>query len=185
MLRASRSAMFLTLLLTFAVACAHAQLQLGSAPASPAAPAAASSLTDPGYNADVQVLLDADKQFAADVLKGGGAAFAQWFAEDAITLSNGKAAVEGKAAITRDTTWKASEYQLTWTPDGARIGPSRDMGVTWGSYQGHSKDHEGNSLVTSGRYITVWKKDSAGKWKVLLDASNDAPPDAGSCCSIR
>jgi len=162
---------------------AHAGAQLTLTPGAATAPA--QPLTDPSYNAQAQPLLEADKRFAADVLRGGGAAFAAWFADDAVTLSNGKAAVEGRAAISRDTTWKPADYQLTWTPDGARMGPSGDSGVTWGSYQGHSRDHEGNSLIVAGRYITVWKKDKSGQWKVLLDASNDPPPDAGSCCSIR
>jgi ketosteroid isomerase-like protein len=157
-----------------------AQLNLAQ-PAAPSGP----GLTDPTFNTGVQPLLDADKRFAADVLHGGGAAFVTWLADDAVTLTSGKASEEGKAAIARGTTWKPEDYQLVWAPDGARMGPSGDAGVTWGTYQGHSRDHQGNPITVSGRYITVWKKDKAGQWKVLLDASNDAPPDAGSCCSVH
>jgi ketosteroid isomerase-like protein len=161
---------------------AHAQLQVPSA----TTPGSESpTLADPAFSSDTQVLIDADKRFAADVLKGGGAVFVSWFADDAVTLSNQKATVQGKSAITSQATWKPDDYQLTWTPDGARIGPSRDMGVTWGRFEGRSRDHQGNPLVTSGRYITVWRKDKSGQWKVVLDASNDAPPDTGACCSVH
>lgn len=169
----------LLLMLAFPLA-ASGQLQLPQ----PSANQSSALALDPGYNADAQALMDADKRFASDVLKGGGPAFVRWLADDAVTLSNGKALVSGKTAISRDTTWKPEDYQLKWTPDGARIGPSRDMGVTWGSYTGTSRDYQGNPITTSGRYITVWRKDKSGQWKVVLDASNDAPPDAGSCCSI-
>jgi ketosteroid isomerase-like protein len=36
----------------------------------------------------------------------------------------------------------------------------------------------------SGRYITIWKKQADGEWKVELDASNDEPAGAGECCKL-
>jgi ketosteroid isomerase-like protein len=163
-------------------AAAHAQLQLPttSAPASNN-----SALTDPTFHADTQTLLDADKQFAAEVLQGGGSVFASWFADDAVTLNNKKSAVQGKSAIAAQTNWKPADYQLTWSPDGARLGPHGEMGITWGHYEGRSRDNQGNPLVTSGRYLTVWEKDTSGRWKVLADASNEGPPESDSCCSIH
>jgi ketosteroid isomerase-like protein len=168
--------------LLFTGASLHAQLQVPSA----SAPATNNSaLTDPTFHVDVQVLLDADKRFAAEVLKGGGAVFASWFADDAITMSNKQAVLQGKSAITSDTTWKPADYQLIWAPDGARLGPHGEMGITWGHFEGHSHDNQGNPIVTSGRYLTVWEKDKSGRWKVLADTSNEAPVEKDSCCSIH
>lgn len=175
-----RAVLLATLCLTAATA--RAQLQLTTpAPSN----SSAATLTDPSFDASIQPLLDADRQFAEDTQRGGGKAFLAWFLDDAVTLSNGKPVVQGKAALGHDFTWDAKDYQLVWSPDGGRIGPSHDMGVTWGTYQGHSHDHQGNPVVTSGRYITVWKKDTAGHWKVLVDASNEAPPESGACCSLH
>jgi len=63
------------------------------------------------------------------------------------------------------------------------MGPSNDMGFTWGHYEGRSTDSNGQPVVTSGRYITVWKKLN-GAWKVAMDASADEPPAAGDCCAL-
>src|SRR5271165_6671254 len=93
--------------------------------------ASANPLTDPSYSPGVALLFDLEAKFAADTAKRGGAAFAQWFADDAVTLTNGQAPVIGKAAIAADTTWSAVDYQLTWTVEGARMGPGGDMGFTW------------------------------------------------------
>lgn len=140
-------------------------------------------LTDPTATPGIQMLYDLEARFAADTAKGGGPAFAAWFAPDAVTLANGKAPVTGHDAIAASATWAPDTYQLTWKPEGARMAAGGDMGFTWGHYEGISKDKEGNEVKTSGRYMTVWKKQPDGTWKVELDASNDGPP--ADCCSLR
>lgn len=129
-------------------------------------------------------LMELEGRFQEDVAKGGGKAFASWFAEDAVTLSNGKPAVLGHGAIAAQSNWDPKEYALTWDPEGAQMGPGNDMGFTWGRYFGKSKDAHGNPVVTTGRYMTIWKKVPDGSWKVAMDASSDAPPEAGSCCAL-
>jgi ketosteroid isomerase-like protein len=152
-------------------------------PFKPSAPAA-NPLTNPGYSTEVAFLFDLEKKFAQDTATGGGAAFAKWFAGDAVTLSNGQPAVIGQTAIAADTRWAASEYQLTWTPEGGRMSSAGDMGFTWGHYAGHAKDKDGNAIDRTGRYMTVWKKQADGAWKVEMDASNDEPAQKEDCCKL-
>ena len=130
------------------------------------------------------LLLELEGRFAKAVAAGGGKAFGGWFADDAVTLNNGKPAVLGRTAIAAMAQWDPKTYQLTWTPQGAQMGPSNDMGFTWGHYEGRSKDKNGEPVVISGRYFTVWKKLPNGEWKVALDASAEEPPSAGDCCAL-
>jgi hypothetical protein len=80
--------------------------------------------------------------------------------------------------------WSPKDYELTWTPTDAMMGPSGDMGYTWGHFEGRSKDANGNPVLTSGRYITMWRKQPDGTWKVVLDAGANEPPAAGDCCKL-
>jgi ketosteroid isomerase-like protein len=146
--------------------------------------APANSITQPQLTPGVLHLMELEGRFAQAVAAGGGKAFASWFADDAVTLNNGKPAVLGRGAIAAQATWDPKVYQLTWQPQGAQMGPSGDMGFTWGHYEGHSKDKNGQPVVTSGRYFTVWKKMPDGSWKVALDASSDDAPSAGECCTL-
>ncbi len=146
--------------------------------------AAPNPLVDSTVKPGKMLLFDLEARFAKDVANRGGAAFADWFADDAVALSNGKAAVVGKVAIERSAAWSPKDYQLTWTPTDAAMGPSGDMGYTWGHFEGRSKDANGNPVTTSGRYITIWRKQSDGSWKVVLDAGADEPADAGECCKL-
>ncbi|MES2391969.1 MAG: nuclear transport factor 2 family protein, partial [Acidobacteriota bacterium] len=165
----------LTLLLTLSTApLLHAQNPAPSLtpPASPdplSHQPTLSPIANPTFSPGVLELLKLEGQFSADVARRGGAAFASWFAEDGVSLSNGKAAVLGLHSITASAQWDPRDYQLSWYPEGAQMGPSGDTGFTWGHYDANSKDAHGNPVHTSGRYITFWKK-VAGKWKVALDA---------------
>ena len=146
--------------------------------------AISSPLVQPTLTPGVLLLLELEGRFSKSVEAGGGKAFASWFTDDAVTLNNGKPAVLGIAAIAAQAKWDAKTYQLSWVPQGAQMGPSNDMGFTWGHYEGRSKDKNGEPVVISGRYMTVWKKLPNGNWKVALDASAEEPPAAGECCVL-
>jgi len=160
---------------------AWGQLQF---PSSSAAQAAPNPLTDSTINPGKMLLFDLEARFQKDVAVRGGPGFAEWFAPDGVLLGNGAAPLIGKVAIEKSTTWSPKDYQLTWTPTDAMLGPSGDIGYTWSHYEGHSKDANGNPVVTSGRFITIWRKEPDGSWKVVLDAGANEPPEAGDCCRL-
>ena len=141
-------------------------------------------LSDTTISPGKALLFDLEARFAKATAEGGGKAFAAWFAEDGVTLANNQAPVHGRDAIARGATWSPKDYQLTWTPTAATMSPGGDMGYTWGHYEGRSHDPDGNTKVTAGRYFTIWRKEPDGSWKVVLDASNDEPADAGDCCKL-
>jgi ketosteroid isomerase-like protein len=152
-------------------------LGLGSQPAP-------NPLTQPTLTPGMTHLMELETQFAGAVAAGGGKAFANWFADEGVTLANGRPPVIGREAIAAEAQWDPKDYQLTWTAEGAQMGPSNDMGFTWGHYDGTGKDAHGQPVTHSGRYMTIWKKLPDGSWKVVLDASADEPPDPGSCCAL-
>jgi len=141
-------------------------------------------LSDTTVHPGKMLLFDLEAKFAKDVLEKGGAGFAGWFAEDGVALGNGAAPLIGKIAIARSANWSPKAYRLSWTPTDAQMGPSGDMGYTWGHFEGHSKDANGNDVVTTGRYITLWRRQPDGSWKVALDAGANEPPEGGDCCKL-
>jgi ketosteroid isomerase-like protein len=179
--------------------CAASALRAQSSPALPgaanppspglasplAAPSSASSmLSQPALTPGALFLMELERRFAAEVAAGGGKAFAAWFAEDAVSLSNGKPAVLGRGAIAAMANWDPKVYQLTWTPTAAEMGPSNDMGFTWGHFEGRTHDAQGGPVLVTGRYMTVWRKLPDGSWKVAMDASAAEPPASGDCCVL-
>jgi ketosteroid isomerase-like protein len=178
----SKKAFFLSMALAGLLAgtsASNAQLLEPGAPSE-----APNPLTDSTVKPGKMLLFDLEARFAKDVLERGGEGFAAWFADDGVALGNGAAPLIGKVAIAKSANWSPKDYQLTWKPTDALMGPSGEMGYTWGHYEGRSKDANGNTVLTSGRYITVWRKQADGSWKVVLDAGANEPAAAGDCCKL-
>jgi ketosteroid isomerase-like protein len=159
----------------FAVLLTPAAMQAQTLPSIPATQAHLNPLPEPILTPGQIELIKLETAFSDAVQKGGGRAFATFFAADGVTLNNGKAAVLGRTAIAANAQWDPKTYRLSWYPEGAQMGPSNDAGFTWGHYDASSGNEKGPSILLSGRYITFWKKVN-GTWKVALDASADEPP---------
>jgi len=67
-------------------------------------------------------------------------------------------------------------FSMRWSPVKADVGGSGDLGYTAGTYRIMRNDAEGRAVAENGKYVTVWKKDSGGNWKVVEFTFNpDAP----------
>lgn len=74
-------------------------------------------------------------------------------------------------------------YSLTWEPSTADA--SGDLGYTIGTYHMEFRDPQDRLVAVDGKYMTVWKKQPDGTWKVAVDMFNaNGPPtpvgDGGS-----
>jgi len=96
--------------------------------------------------------------------------FLSYYASDASVYMPGAPLLKGQAAIKSAFTQLSSTpgFSLQWTATKADISSSGDLGYTAGTYQmGPEK----------GKYVSVWKKQTDGSWKVAEDILNaDAPP---------
>ncbi len=141
--------------------------------AAPVHPAAKQAPTVPGHGE--QVLVNADREFARAVAARRLEGWMEYMADDAVLFS-GKPVV-GTAAIRTafGPSFADPAYSLTWEPERAHMFPSGNMGYTSGHYDRKAKDQAGNSVVSHGAYITVWRQQADGKWKVVADGGAPNP----------
>jgi ketosteroid isomerase-like protein len=65
---------------------------------------------------------------------------------------------------------------LTWHANKAGIALSRDLGYTSGVYLMKYKDASGKMKVDNGKFLTIWKREADGTWKMLYDMFNSDLP---------
>jgi ketosteroid isomerase-like protein len=110
----------------------------------------------------------------------GSQGYMSYYAEESVEVPNGADLLIGKNAIAKTMGFLDDKSNsLTWTPVGADISASGDLGYTYGTFEFRSKDASGKPTVTRGKYTSIWKRQKDGSWKVVLDMGNAGPP-AGS-----
>ncbi len=64
-------------------------------------------------------------------------------------------------------------YQLRWQPDHARVSDDGTLGYTMGRSQTWKRQGDSSVVVGRSRYLTVWRKQPDGSWKVDADIGTD------------
>jgi ketosteroid isomerase-like protein len=123
--------------------------------------------------ADPEVLMAADRAFSDAVSTGGSAAWVSWFAEDGAIIQQGMGEIRGHAAITSAVGYLDDPLvSLTWEPARAEIALSGDLGWTTGTYVYQSGDSLGTQTRSEGLYVSIWRRQPDGTWKVVMDLGN-------------
>ena len=121
-------------------------------------------------------LVKIEAEFMKAAAEHGSLGYLSYYADDAVEVPNGTTFLQGKANIAKAMGFlDQPDNHLTWSPVGASIATSGDLGYTYGTYEFRSKDKDGKPVVEHGKYTTIWKKRKGGTWKVVLDMGNSGP----------
>jgi len=124
-------------------------------------------------------MIQTDRDFA----KAGAAkdlnAFLSFVADDVRLFPDGAMAT-GKPALRAmwEGGFKDPDWSIHWAPVAGEACSAGDLGYTTGSYEMHSQGSDGKAVVRRGSYVTIWRKQADGTWKVALDIGSAAPQSA-------
>ncbi|HEU0006648.1 MAG TPA: nuclear transport factor 2 family protein, partial [Terriglobia bacterium] len=126
-------------------------------------------------NPDWASLVKAERAFAATSLaKGTRTAFLDFLAEDSILFRPGP--VPGKKWIEEHP---APPSLLTWEPAFADVAQSGDLGYTAGPWEIRPSSPQ-DKVMAYGHYVSVWKRQTDGAWKVVIDLGISHPAPEGN-----
>jgi ketosteroid isomerase-like protein/quercetin dioxygenase-like cupin family protein len=104
--------------------------------------------------------------------------YVSYFAPDASMYPQGMPVASGTVAIRELAAQMGSMpgFSLEWTATKADVAANGDLGYTAGTYEMSM-----GGATERGKYVTVWKKQPNGEWKVAEDIGNtDAPQSAAA-----
>ena len=129
--------------------------------------------------ADPEQLKQADLAFARATAERSLDGFSSFLAQDVMSLRPNLPVVKGRQQLTGLWAPMLNDpaRSITWQPLDAGISDDGSMGFTLGSYEVTKNGPEGRSVAGTGKYVTIWKKQPDGAWKVAFDSGvQDTPP---------
>jgi len=111
---------------------------------------------------DLKALVEAEREFSkTSEKKGIREAFLTFLATDALLFRPN--AVNGRQYMTDQP---EDRGKLTWAPIFAEVAAAGDLGYTTGPYEYRPLESE---EIGHGHYVSVWRKQPNGKWRVVID----------------
>ena len=97
-----------------------------------------------------------------------------YWAEDAIVMSPGEPALKGKQAIRGmiEGSSKIPGFRISWEPLSVVVSKSGDMAYMIEQNQITVNDSLGNPITQYNKSVTIWRKESDGSWKNVVDMWN-------------
>ena len=125
--------------------------------------------------ATAETLRQLEREFMKATAERGSQGYLSYYADDAVEVPNGAPLIQGKINIAKTMGFLDDKNNhLTWTPVGADISSSGDLGYTYGTYEFTSKDKDGKTVMDHGKYTSIWRKQGDRSWKVVLDMGNSS-----------
>jgi ketosteroid isomerase-like protein len=119
-----------------------------------------------------QEILNRDIEFANYSEKNGmKEAFINYIADNGVLLRPNHKPIIGKDSVSGSMN-KNNKVTIKWAPLFADVSISGDLGYTYGTYTSTTMA-KGQTVTSSGTYVTIWKKDKEGIWKFVLDSGNE------------
>jgi ketosteroid isomerase-like protein len=137
-----------------------------------------------GATAQLQVKVSAAAIVAAD--QDFNQAVADRSRERFLSFIAGNATFVGTTSEMRghDEIWKGWQPffekdgpTLSWRPTAGEVLVGGDVGYTVGSWVRRTKGPDGKPVESRGQYLTTWRRQPDGKWKVVYDIGSEAPLD--------
>lgn len=119
---------------------------------------------------DENQLIEIDTEFSDYSAKNGAReAFLHYASNKAVMLRDNSMPIKGLKELEEAFgTNNNLNSSLTWSPLFASIAKSGEIGYTYGTYKASTQQPD-STIITEGCYVTIWKKDSSGNWKWVLD----------------
>ena len=118
----------------------------------------------------------ADLELAKAVADRSLQTFVSMVDNDAVFF--GKGVARGKNAVSK--AWLPfftdRTLFLKWYPTQVEISSSGDLGYTIGEYERIGKDASGAPATVAGNYVSIWRKQPDGRWKIVLDIGTPGTP---------
>ncbi|HYJ37322.1 MAG TPA: DUF4440 domain-containing protein [Chitinophagaceae bacterium] len=121
--------------------------------------------------AEGKKLMELSREWSKSAATGDTAKILSYWADDAMVMPPGQPPLTGKDAI-REMVVGSSKipgFKISWEPKSVVVSESGDLAYLLEENEISFNDSLGNAIVQKNKAVTIWKKQSDGSWKNVVD----------------
>jgi uncharacterized protein (TIGR02246 family) len=125
------------------------------------------------------VIESLNQKFAAALVAHDSAGLAANYAAEAVVLAPNEPSFSGAERLALSAAAMAKMPVTRFTPTTLDVIVQGDLAVETGSYVWTMQQPGGHAMSDTGKYLTVWRQQADGSWKIIRDMnSSNRPPSA-------
>ena len=123
--------------------------------------------------AEGEKVMQLSKQWSEVAASGDIEKTVNYWADNAVMMSAGQPVLNGKQAIRQmvEESFKMPGFRISWQPQSVEVSESGDMAYIIENSQVAFNDSTGNIITQNNKAVSIWKKQSDGTWKNVVDIS--------------
>src|SRR5215203_3918155 len=100
-----------------------------------------------------------------------------YWADNAFLMQEGQPPLQGKQAIRQmvEESFKIPGFSISWQPQSVEVSDNGDMAYLIENAQVSFTDSTGKVITIHNKAVTIWRKESDGSWKNVVDISTADP----------
>jgi ketosteroid isomerase-like protein len=100
-----------------------------------------------------------------------------YWTEDAVVMPPGLPPVVGKAALRLyvEGSMQIPGFRITWASKDVTLSPDGQLAYMFSRNEVTMNAPDGTPIMTEGRAVTIWRRESGGEWRCAVDIWNAGP----------
>lgn len=129
----------------------------------------------PDYAAEEKAILDMEAKWSASK---DADTFVSFYTEDVVALPPNGPIASGRAAARAALApmFAAPGFALSFKSTKVEVARSGELAYSYGTYTMTMNDAKGAPINDKGKFVTVFRKQSDGSWKTIVDTFNSDLP---------
>ena len=127
--------------------------------------------------AEGEKLMQLSREWSQTAATGDVEKTVSYWADDAFLMSAGQPPLKGKQAIRQmvEESYKIPGFRISWQPQTVEVSNSGDMAYLIENSQVSFTDSTGKPVTHHNKAVSIWRKQSDGTWKNVVDISTPDP----------
>lgn len=128
--------------------------------------------------ADETAIRTAEGDMAQAAAAMDPAKMVSFYTDDVVGMATDAPLTQGKQDMQKYfETMMEAKPEVSWKAVKVEVARSGDLAYSWGTGDVSVKDAKGRSSKTTIKYVSVWKKQADGNWKIAIDTFLPDPPE--------